>query len=166
MHKKRWQPLTAVLHEISFYRHIKGSYVSLNLGLDQLIIKTKCGVQWAGTNNMLTFKFCSDGKCCSTVGIKFVNGNEGANKRPVDCTTPDKFEDNELGVCKDLRFSAKSKITGRVSYYNNGHNGWHGDWIELISKNGITFKCEIVGWIDGDDAETPKTRDFTCTIKV
>ena len=99
--------------------------------------------------------------------IRFANGKENsAKKHPVDCTTPDKFEDSKLGACKDLRFSAKSNITGRVSYHNNGRNGWHGEWVKLISKNGITFKCEIVGWIDGDEAETPKTRDFTCRVKV
>ena len=101
--------------------------------------------------------------------IRFTNGKENSSKKhPVDCTTPDKFEDRKLGACKDLRFTAKSKITGRVSYSNNGNNGWHGEWVKLISKNGTTFKCEIVGWIDnpGDNAQHPKTRDFTCKLKV
>ena len=71
-----------------------------------------------------------------------------------------------MGACKNFTFSAKSNITGRVSYHDNGTNGWHGEWVELTSKNGITFKCGIDGWIDGDDSSTPKYLDFTCKVKV
>ena len=38
--------------------------------LDKVIIKTKCGTKWAGTGNLLTFKFCSNGECCSISGIR------------------------------------------------------------------------------------------------
>ena len=102
--------------------------------------------------------------------IRLTNGEENSSrKRPQDCSTPDKFKDSKLGECRwDFEFSAKSNITGRVSYYthDNGTNGWHGEWIELISKNGITLKCEIDGWIDGDDSQVPKFLDFTCKVKV
>ena len=99
--------------------------------------------------------------------IRLTNGEENTSrKRPQDCSTPDKFKDSKLGDCKNFKFSAKSNITGRISYYDNGTNGWHGEWVELISKNGITFKCEIDGWIDGDDSQVPKYLDFTCKVKV
>ena len=44
----------------------------INLGSDlyQLRIKTKCGSEWAGTNDLLSFKFCSDGKCCTAREIR------------------------------------------------------------------------------------------------
>ena len=138
-------------------------------------IKTKCGVQWAGSNDWLSFKFCSDGNCCSTSGIKLTNGNENsAKKRPVDCATPDRFEDNKLGSCKGLRFDTGSKITGQVSYSSltqTTYDGWRGEWIKLISKEGIIFKCAIVGWIDGDNqscwnSTCPISRDFICKVQV
>ena len=99
--------------------------------------------------------------------IRLTNGKENSSKKhPVDCTTPDKFEYSKLGSCKSLRFNPKSKITGKVSYYNNGNNGWHGDWIKLISNNGIIFKCQIAGWIDGNDGSVPTSRNFTCKFNV
>ena len=44
----------------------------INLGSDlyQLRIKTKCGSEWAGTNDLLSFKFCSDGNCCTAREIR------------------------------------------------------------------------------------------------
>ena len=98
--------------------------------------------------------------------IRLTNGKENKSKKhPVDCSSPDKFEYNKLGSCKSFSFNPKSKITGKVSYYNNGNNGWHGDWIKLTSNNGIIFKCEIAGWIDGDSSE-PTSRNFTCKLNV
>ena len=118
---------------------------------------------------MLSFKFCSNGECCSISGITFANGKNGANEHPVDCTTPDKFEDSQLGSCKGNRFNPHVKITGKVSYSTQANtDGWHGEWIKLISKDGIIFKCAIVGWIDGDNQSCinttcPISRGFRCT---
>ena len=147
--------------------YIKGSYFYQKIGrLDKLIIKTKCGTRWAGTNNLLSFKFCSNGECCSISGIRLANGKNVADEHPVGCTTPDKFEDSQLGSCKGNRFNPHVKITGKVSYSTQANtDGWHGEWIKLISKDGITFKCAILGWIDGNSSD-PKTQDFICKVKV
>ena len=118
---------------------------------------------------MLSFKFCSNGECCSISEIRFANGKSGANEHPVDCTTPDKFEDSQLGSCKGNRFNPHLKITGTVSYSTQANeDGWHGEWIELISKDRTIFKCAIEGWIDGDNQSCinttcPISRGFRCT---
>ena len=102
----------------------------------------------------------------SSLWIRFANGKSGENEHPVDCTTPDKFDDSQLGSCKGIRFNPHLKITGKVSYSTQANtDGWHGEWIKLISNDGITFKCAILGWIDGNSSD-PKTQDFICKVKV
>ena len=102
---------------------------------------------------------------------KLLNGNDVSkvtNDNSFDCATADWFEDSKLGSCKGLRLDQKSDITGQVSYSSltqTSYNGWHGEWIKLISKDGITFKCAILGWIDGNSSD-PKTQDFICKVKV
>ena len=116
------------------------------------------------------FKFCSDGNCCSTGGIKLRNGNDNS----FDCATADWFEDSKLGSCKGLRLDQESDITGQVSYSSltqSSYNGWHGDWIKLISKDGIIFKCAVEGWIDSDNQSCinttcPISWDFICKVQV
>ena len=126
----------------------------------------------------MSFKFCyletansvlNSGNCCSIGGIKLRNGND----KSFDCATADWFEGSKLplGSCKGLRFDQKSTIYGQVSYSSltkTSYNGWHGEWIKLISKDGIIFKCAIEGWIDGDNQSCinttcPISRGFRCT---
>ena len=63
-----------VLWPLKLYEEIRkyGNYVSSNLDseLDELRIKTKCGVEWAGTWDRLSLKFCNDGNCCFNRGIR------------------------------------------------------------------------------------------------
>ena len=94
----------------------------------ELVVKTNCGVAYAGTNEGLLFTFCNGDQCCSTDEIK-ISG---------DCTTPDVLGSSKTGACKDFDFESESLVTGNVTYYNldGDHDGWWGQWVKLILHNG------------------------------
>ena len=133
----------------------------------QLEIKTICGINWAGTNDWLSFTFCNGPKCCSTGDLQFTNGREDtANKQPVNCTIPDVFGSTIIGACKDFKFGSDLKVTGivRISkQFGNQFNGWRGEWIKFVSNESI-LDCPIDGWIDGD-SKHPTFQQFKCSYQ-
>ena len=132
----------------------------------QLQIKTICGINWAGTNDWLSFTFCHSQQCCSTGDIQFTNGREDtANKQPVDCKIPDVFGSNMIGACKDFDFESESMVTGNVTYYTlDGADGWNGEWVKLILYDDASLLCPIYGWIAGHSS-LPVYQDFSCSYR-
>ena len=135
--------------------------------ITQLEIKTICGMNWAGTNDWLSFTFCHSHQCCSTGDLQLTNGREDtANKKPVNCTIPDDFGSNMIGACKFFDFGSKLMVTGivRISkQFGNQFNEWRGEWIKVILDESI-IECPIDGWIDGDSSH-PTYQKFSCSYQ-
>ena len=58
-------------------------------------------------------------------------------------------------------------MLGTVSYYNENHDGWYGEWVRLVVNGGSDIQCLIKGWIDGalvegDDQSIREQRNFIC----
>ena len=122
----------------------------------ELVVKTKCGSEHAGTKDGLLFTFCNGEQCCSTDEIKLSD----------NCTTLDVFGSSKTGACKDFDFWSESMVTGNVTYYTlDGADGWNGEWVKLISYNGASLLCPIYGWIAGHSS-FPIYQDFNCTLQM
>ena len=120
----------------------------------ELVVKTNCGVAYAGTNEGLLFTFCNGDQCCSTDEIKLSD----------NCTTPDVFGSSMTGACKDFDFESELLVTGNVTYYtlDGAHDGWNGEWVKLILYDSASLLCPINGWIAGHSS-FPIYQDFNCT---
>ena len=134
----------------------------------QLRIKTSCGIDWAGTNDWLTFTFCNDQKCCSTNEIPLANGREDAANQTVDCTIPDIFGNAIMGSCKDFDFRSDSMVTSNVTIsrqFATQWNAWRGEWIKVALDSTSFLECPIDGWIGGDNSSKPTFQSSSCQSK-
>ena len=134
----------------------------------QLRIKTMCGIDWAGTNDWLTFTFCNDQKCCSTNEIPLANGREDAANQTVDCTIPDIFGNAIMGSCKDFDFRSDSMVTSNVTIsrqFATQWNAWRGEWIKVALDSISFLECPIDGWIGGDNSSEPTFQTSSCQSK-
>ena len=133
----------------------------------KLQIKTLCKPKFTGTSDKLNFTFCNFGKCCSTGGLRLINGKQSSKDSfPVDCHTPDVFGSGEIGDCKDFEFKSGSMITGNVNLSNV--DGFRGEWVKIRSSDGSFLHCTIDGWIDGDnnipnESNVSKYLEFNCS---
>ena len=119
----------------------------------ELVVKTHCGLEYAGTKDGLLFTFCNGGQCCSTDEIKLSD----------NCTIPDVFGSSRTGACKDFDFESEAMVTGNVTYFTlNGADGWDGEWVKLISYDGASLLCPIYGWIAGHSGHSIY-QDFSCS---
>ena len=41
-------------------------------------------------------------------------------------------------------------------------DGWKGEWVKLVLKDGAVIKCTLDGKIDGNDQDEPTFLDFVC----
>ena len=112
-------------------------------------------MKYAGTKDGLLFTFCNGEQCCSTDEIKLSD----------NCTSLEVFGSSKTGACKDFEFESESMVTGNVTYYSlGGADGWHGEWVKLISYDGASLLCPINGWIAGHSS-LPIYQDFNCSYR-
>ena len=126
--------------------------------MEELEIKTKCksGKSWLGTKDDLVFTLCQNQQCCSTGPIGLPNGYS-------DCLKTDNYNLSELGDCAKVDFVWQN-IQGNLTFYENiggSHDGWRGDWFNLIYDNDTNILCKITTGIGFKNK--PESLNFSCS---
>ena len=91
----------------------------------------------------LKIQICQSGRCCISP-ILDIEEIDDFEKCHIN-----EFDKYVIGDCNEFEISSKIKITAKLIHY--GTDGWLGDFINILTKEGKYFKCPITGWVDNND---------------